>query len=105
MLVTGHKLLCLYVVFKFLCRVHVKFKDGDMKHVFKNIVKPYLPKKILSRTNKMGFSTPLNQWLSNEASDFVRDIFSSSRAQSRDLINNKFKSSDGYINSLEQAIV
>lgn len=37
----------------------------------------------------MGFPTPLNQWLNNEASDFVRDIFSSSKAQNRELINNK----------------
>jgi asparagine synthase (glutamine-hydrolysing) len=67
----------------------IKFKNGDMKHVFKNIVKPYLPEKILSRKDKMGFPTPLNQWLSGEASDYIKDIFSTSNAQSRELINNK----------------
>lgn len=66
----------------------IKFKNGDMKHVFKNIVKPYLPQKILNRTDKMGFPTPLNQWLSGEASEFIRDIFSSSKAKYRELINN-----------------
>ena len=67
---------------------NIKFKNGDMKHVFKNIVKPYLPEKILNRKDKMGFPTPLNQWLTGEASDFIKDIFSSSKAQSRELINN-----------------
>jgi asparagine synthase (glutamine-hydrolysing) len=66
----------------------IKFKNGDMKHVFKNIVKPYLPEKILNRKDKMGFPTPLNQWLGGEASDFIKDIFSTSKAQSRELINN-----------------
>lgn len=67
----------------------IKFKNGDMKHVFKNIVKPYLPEKILKRTDKMGFPTPLNQWLEGEAANFIKDIFSTSKAQTRDLINNK----------------
>jgi asparagine synthase (glutamine-hydrolysing) len=67
----------------------IKFKNGDMKHVFKKIVRPYLPEKILKRTDKMGFPTPLNQWLAGEASDFVHDIFSSRSALSRDLINNR----------------
>lgn len=66
----------------------IKFRNGDMKHVFKNIVKPYLPEKILNRKDKMGFPTPLNQWLGGEASDFVSDIFSTSKAKSRELINN-----------------
>jgi asparagine synthase (glutamine-hydrolysing) len=66
----------------------IKFKNGDMKHVFKNIVKPYLPDKILNRKDKMGFPTPLNQWLAGDASDFIKDIFSTSKAQSRELINN-----------------
>jgi asparagine synthase (glutamine-hydrolysing) len=66
----------------------IKFKNGDMKHVFKNISKPYLPDLILHRKDKMGFPTPLNQWLANEASNFVKDIFSTSKARSRDLINN-----------------
>jgi len=36
----------------------------------------------------MGFPTSLNQWLAGEASDFVKDILSTSKAQYRDLINN-----------------
>lgn len=67
----------------------IKFKNGDMKHVFKKVIRPYLPEKILSRTDKMGFPTPLNQWLKAEAYDFVMDIFVSGKAQNRELVNNK----------------
>lgn len=67
----------------------IKFKDGDMKHIFKQIVPQYLPDSIVNRKDKMGFPTPMNQWINNEANDFVKDIFSTSKALNRDIINNK----------------
>lgn len=67
----------------------VKFKNGDLKHVFKKIVKPYLPESIYNRKDKMGFPTPLNDWVQNDAHDFVRDIFSSQNAKDRPYIDNK----------------
>jgi len=67
----------------------VKFKDGKMKHILTQVVKPYLPEIILNRKDKMGFPTPLTEWLAGEAREFVHDIFSSSKALHRDLINNK----------------
>lgn len=67
----------------------IKFKDGDMKHVFKQIVPSYLPDSILNRKDKMGFPTPLNQWINGEANEFIKDIFSTSKAQSRTFIDNK----------------
>ena len=41
----------------------IKFRDGDMKHVFKNATRPILPDKIVDRTDKMGFPVPLSEWL------------------------------------------
>jgi asparagine synthase (glutamine-hydrolysing) len=67
----------------------IKFKDGDLKHVFKQIVPKYLPNSIVNRKDKMGFPTPLNQWVNGEAKEFVHDIFSSEKAQSRSFIDNK----------------
>ncbi len=67
----------------------IKFKDGTMKQVLKNAMRPVLPERIVDRKDKMGFPTPLTEWLKGEAHDFVQDIFSSPRAQSRDLVNNK----------------
>ncbi len=68
---------------------NIKFKDGEMKHIFKQAMQPYLPEVIINRQDKMGFPTPLSEWMAGEAKDFVRDIFSSSRALSRDLIDNR----------------
>lgn len=67
----------------------IKFKDGTMKQVLKNAMRPVLPDVIVERKDKMGFPTPLTEWLKGEAHDFVQDVFSSPRALERDLINNK----------------
>ena len=68
---------------------NIKFKDGTMKHVFRNTVAPWLPKSILDRKDKMGFPTPLTEWAQGEARDFVQSVFSSPRAQNRDVIDNR----------------
>lgn len=67
----------------------IKFKNGDMKHIFKNVTKPYLPKEILERKDKMGFPTPLNDWINGDAKPFVMDILGSHQALGRDIIDNK----------------
>lgn len=67
----------------------VKFKNGRMKHIFREVVRPHLPDEILSRQDKMGFPTPLSDWFAGEARDFVRDVLSTQRARNRDLIDNR----------------
>jgi asparagine synthase (glutamine-hydrolysing) len=67
---------------------NVKFRDGTMKHVFKSAVRRYLPASILERKDKMGFPVPLVEWAREDARDFICDVFTSTRAQGRDLINN-----------------
>jgi asparagine synthase (glutamine-hydrolysing) len=66
-----------------------KFKEGDMKHVFKKAVKPFLPELIYNRTDKMGFPTPLTDWVNGEARSFVMDIFNSQAARSRQFVHNE----------------
>jgi asparagine synthase (glutamine-hydrolysing) len=66
-----------------------KFRDGEMKHIFKRAIKPFLPDVIYNRTDKMGFPTPLNQWIKGEARDFVGDILTCRAALDRELINNR----------------
>ncbi len=68
---------------------NIKFKDGTMKNVLKNSMRSYLPDAILNRTDKMGFPVPLNAWLKGEARGFIHDVFSTSQALNRDLINNR----------------
>ena len=68
---------------------NVKFKDGTMKHVLREATRPYLPASISDRKNKMGFPVPLAEWMRGDLRDFVRDIFTSSAARGRDLIDNR----------------
>ena len=68
---------------------NIKFKDGTMKYIFQQVVRPFLPQVILERKDKMGFPTPLTQWMQGEARDFVYDVFSSTNALNRTLIDNR----------------
>ncbi len=67
----------------------VKFKDGTMKRVFRDAIQPYLPEAVLNRIDKMGFPTPLNEWVQGEAREFVHDILTSRAALNRDLVDNR----------------
>lgn len=67
----------------------IKFKNGDTKHILKNVARTLIPSEIVDRKDKMGFPTPFNEWAKGEAFSFVRDIFSSSSAAKRDLIDNE----------------
>lgn len=68
---------------------NIKFKDGTMKKILKTAMRPYLPDAIVNRKDKMGFPTPLPEWVNGEANEFVMDIFSSKAALTRELINNQ----------------
>ena len=68
---------------------NIKFKNGQMKYILRQAITPFVPEIILERKDKMGFPTPLSEWLSGEARDFVRDVFSSQKALSRDLVDNR----------------
>jgi len=67
----------------------IKFKDGTMKQVLKNAMRPELPDVIVDRQDKMGFPTPLTEWINGEARDFVQDTLSTRNALSRDFVDNR----------------
>lgn len=66
-----------------------KFKDGTMKNVLREAMRAYLPPAVCDRKNKMGFPVPLTEWMAGPVKDFVYDIFTSRRAQERELIDNE----------------
>ncbi len=68
---------------------NIKIKEGKMKYILHQVATPYLPSKILDRTDKKGFPTPFIQWIQGEARQFALDVFSSTKAQSRYFIDNK----------------
>ena len=67
---------------------NVKFRDGEMKHVFRKVARPHVPDLIAERKDKMGFPVPLTEWLGGPARDWVGDVFSSRVALERELIDN-----------------
>jgi len=66
---------------------NVKFKNGNLKHILKEAVRPVLPESIYARKDKMGFPTPLSEWMRGPAKAFIMDIFSSQKAKQRGYIN------------------
>jgi len=67
----------------------VKFEGGRMKRVLVSALGDTVPASIARRQDKMGFPTPFNDWARGPANDFVLEIMTSSRALSRDLIDNR----------------
>jgi asparagine synthase (glutamine-hydrolysing) len=66
---------------------NIKFKDGTLKMVLVNAMRPELPDPILNRKDKMGFPVPLNEWLKKDIKAFVHDIFSSEKMKDRPYFN------------------
>ncbi len=67
---------------------NVKFANGHLKHLLKTTLGRVLPESVAQRTDKMGFPTPLTEWVRGPAREFVNDIFLSERALTRDLVDN-----------------
>lgn len=65
----------------------IKFKDGNMKHLLKQVFEDVLPQKITQRRDKMGFPVPLKEWFAGELNEFVMDTFSSMATKHRPFIN------------------
>ena len=65
----------------------VKFKDGNLKYILREAVKPFIPESVYQRKDKMGFPTPLSEWMRGSAKTFIKDIFSSQKAKERGYIN------------------
>ena len=67
----------------------IKFKDGNMKHVFKRAVRSLVPPAISERKDKMGFPVPLSEWLRGDAREFATDTLSTTAALNRSLFDNR----------------
>ncbi len=66
----------------------IKFRDGEMKHLFKRAIGPHLPDAVLNRKDKMGFPTPLTEWIQGPVREYVQDIFASTNALQREWVDN-----------------
>ena len=66
----------------------VKFKNGEMKYIFKKAIKEFIPESIYKRKDKMGFPTPVNNWFENEANEMLNDVLGSLKSKNRGYIDN-----------------
>lgn len=65
----------------------MKFAGGKTKAVLIKSVKNILPKEIINRKDKMGFPTPINNWLANDLKEYALDILTSQKAKNRGYLN------------------
>lgn len=68
---------------------NVKFKNGNLKHILRKAVRPFIPESIYARKDKMGFPTPLSEWIRGPAKTFIIDVFSSQKAKDRGYVDNQ----------------
>lgn len=68
---------------------NIKFENGTMKRVLKQAAGGVLPPAVRNRTDKMGFPVPLLDWLKGPANGFLREVFSSPKADTRELVDNR----------------
>ena len=66
----------------------IKFRNGEMKHLFRAVAAGAVPSEVAQRKDKMGFPVPLTEWTAGPALDFVTDVFSSQQAQGREHLDN-----------------
>jgi asparagine synthase (glutamine-hydrolysing) len=67
----------------------VKFKNGSLKHLFRQSLGDVLPDAVLNRKDKMGFPVPLTEWIQGAAKGFVHDVLGTRAAANRPFIDNK----------------
>ena len=65
----------------------MKFSGGKTKAMLIKSIKNTLPKEIIERKDKMGFPTPINNWLAGDLKEYALDILTSKKAQERGYLN------------------
>jgi asparagine synthase (glutamine-hydrolysing) len=67
----------------------MKFSGGKTKAMLINSVKNILPNEIINRKDKMGFPTPINNWLAGDLKEYALDTLTSQKARERGYLNIK----------------
>jgi asparagine synthase (glutamine-hydrolysing) len=65
-----------------------KIGDGYTKKIIRDAVDPFLPREITWRKSKVGFSSPIVDWMQNELSEWFMDTISSNSFQESPLLDN-----------------
>jgi asparagine synthase (glutamine-hydrolysing) len=67
----------------------IKFEGGRLKRLLHAAFADRLPSQVAQRTDKMGFPTPLSEWVKGPAREFVTDVLSSRAASGRSVVDNR----------------
>jgi asparagine synthase (glutamine-hydrolysing) len=65
-----------------------KIGNGYTKRIVRDALDPYLPQEITWRKTKVGFSSPIVDWMQNELSEWFMDTTGSSSFLQSDLVSN-----------------
>ncbi len=64
----------------------MKFAGGKTKHMLLRTVRDILPREIAARKDKMGFPTPLNEWLAGPLKEYALDILTGPTTRRRGIM-------------------
>ncbi|MCR5222283.1 MAG: asparagine synthase (glutamine-hydrolyzing) [Lachnospiraceae bacterium] len=64
-----------------------KIHGGFSKAIIRDAIAPYMPKEIAYRKTKIGFNTPIVEWMQGPLKEYFSDIIASQEFQNCDLID------------------
>ena len=67
------------------------FGKGCTKKIIRDALDPYMPKDITWRKSKIGFNTPIVNWMQNDLRSWFIDIVNSKEFVNSDLIDDPIK--------------
>ena len=78
-----HRMVSLGMSLPWTSRLH----GGYSKSIIRDAMAPYMPKEIAYRRTKIGFNTPIVEWMKGPLRDYFTDMISSVSFNNCDLIN------------------
>jgi asparagine synthase (glutamine-hydrolysing) len=75
------------VAFSFSIPWQSKIKDGYSKAILREAVRPWLPKSIVERKDKIGFQAPLADWMRGPWKEFLQDTIAADIFKTCELID------------------
>ena len=78
-----------------------KLKNGYTKSIIRDAVSDFLPKEIAYRKEKVGWNSPIVEWMRGDLKEFFRDIISSKGFTQSDLVFNHIEIKDGFENLIK----
>lgn len=88
--IEGREPLLDHRIIEFLGKIpaELKFKNGEKKHLLKEVAYKYIPKELLDRPKK-GFAIPIQKWFRNDLKFLLDTYLSTEKLASHGLLNQK----------------